>query len=203
MAFDFLSIATAEQLRDFDEKNIPWLPPMRGQRSTEQAVRALRRTVESCTVLEQRLERLAYFYCWMMPLQVLRPWTLMTVGDVFKEESFSEATLLTRIANAIRDLGRETTFVTAESETLVYGCILVQDIEPRAPAHVICMCCWRSLPFMAVYAPDRKVLPLLDVALTAVLGCDTEPLLCGLHEFLCEAYSIVCNYVDRQIEQRH
>ncbi|KAH7939502.1 hypothetical protein HPB52_013342 [Rhipicephalus sanguineus] len=201
LAFSFLSLATVEQLRNIEEMNIPWLPPMRGQGGREHPVRALRRTVESCPVLEQRLERLACFYCWMAPLQVLQPWTLMTLGDVFQEESFSEAALLIRIANAIRDLGRETTFVTAESETLVYGCVLVQDTEPRAPAHVICMCCWRSLPFMALYAPDTKVLPLLDVALTAVLGCDTEPLLCGLHEFLCEAYNEVHNYANRQREQ--
>ncbi|KAL1426734.1 hypothetical protein MTO96_018049 [Rhipicephalus appendiculatus] len=202
-AFSLLSTATEEQLCTFDEMNVPWLPRVKGRGSAELAVRALRETVESCQVREERLELLGYFYCWMTPLQVLRPWTLMTLGDVAKQEAFSETALLNRIANAMKELGCETTFVMTGTDTLVYGCLLVQDSEPGEPAHVLCLCCWRSLSFMAVYATDAKIFPKLDDALTAVLGCDTEPLLRGVHEYLAGAYNAVLEYNGIGVEQPH
>lgn len=214
-AFSRLSIATVEQLCTFDDSNVAWLSLMRRHGSRELAIAALREMLESCQTREQRLERLACFYCWMAPLPIMRPWTLMTIGDVVNEELFNETALLTRIADAIRDLGRETTFVTTQNDALVYGCLVVQDTGPpqvhvshhrsnveTPTAHVISMCCWRSLPFMAVHATDAKVFPQLDYALSTVLGCDIDQLLRGDYDNLVDAYNAVLDYTDRGVHLR-
>uniref|UniRef100_A0A6M2DAA6 Uncharacterized protein n=1 Tax=Rhipicephalus microplus TaxID=6941 RepID=A0A6M2DAA6_RHIMP len=199
-AFTLLSKATETQLCSFGDMNASWLPPIKEHGSKELALEALRKTVESCETRQQKLERLGYFYCWMAPLRILETWTLITLGDFVKQEAFNETAFLTDIAKTVRDLGHETTFVTMYNDSLVYGCLLVQNDEPQPanksqssasgetpPADVICMCCWPSLPFMAVYATDSKAYPLLDNALTKVLGYDCEHLLRGDYEYLIDA----------------
>ncbi|KAL3250388.1 hypothetical protein MRX96_055530 [Rhipicephalus microplus] len=191
-AFRLLSRATEKQLCSFGDMSAWWLPPMKEHGSKELALEALRETVESYETRQQKRERLGYFYCWMAPLRILQTWTLITLGDMVKQETFNETAFLTDIAKAVKKLGHQTTFVTMYNDSLVYGCLLVHNDEPlpanksqrRAsaetpPADVICMCCWRLRPFMAVYATDAKAYPLLDNALTKVLGYDCEPLFRG------------------------
>ncbi|KAH7934660.1 hypothetical protein HPB51_028973 [Rhipicephalus microplus] len=200
VAFRLLSGATEKQLCSFGDMNAWWLPPKKEHGSKKLALEALRETVESCESRQQKLERLGYFYCWMAPLRILQTWTLITLGDMVKQEAFNATAFLTDIAKAVRNLGHETTFVTMHNDSLVYGCLLVENNEPppanksqssasaeTPPADVICMCCWPSLPFMAVYATDSKAYPLLDNALTKVLGYDCEPLLRGDYEYLIDA----------------
>uniref|UniRef100_A0A6M2DAH8 Uncharacterized protein n=1 Tax=Rhipicephalus microplus TaxID=6941 RepID=A0A6M2DAH8_RHIMP len=211
-AFRLLSRATEKELCSFGDRNARWLPPMKEHGSKELALEALRETVESCETRQQKLERLGYFYCWMAPLKILQSWTLITLGDMVKQETFNETAFLTDIAKAVRNLGHETTFVTMY-DSLVYGCLLVHNDEPppanksqssasaeTPPADVICMCCWPSLPFMAVYATDVKAYPLLDNAVTKVLGYDCEPLLRGDYEYLIDAGLAVIDYASKGVD---
>ncbi|KAL3194885.1 hypothetical protein MRX96_045853 [Rhipicephalus microplus] len=212
-AFRLLSSVTEQQLCSFGDRNARWLPPMEEHGSKELALEALRETVESCETRQQKLERLGYFYWWMAPLKILQSWTLITLGDMVKQETFNETAFLTDIAKAVRNLGHETSFVTMYNDSLVYGCLLVHNDEsPPAnksqssasaetpPADVICMCCWPFLPFMAVYATDVKAYPLLDNALTKVLGYDCEPLLRGDYEYLIDARLAVIDYARKGVD---
>ncbi|KAL3248539.1 hypothetical protein MRX96_056433 [Rhipicephalus microplus] len=213
VAFRLLSRATEKQLCSFGDMNAWWLPPKKEHGSKELALEALRETVESCETRQQKLERLGYFYCWMAPLRILQTWTLITLGDMVKQEAFNATAFLTDIAKAVRNLGHETTFVTMYNDSLVYGCLLVENNEPppanksqssasaeTPPADVICMCCWPSLPFMAVYATDSKAYPLLDNALTKVLGYDCEPLLRGDYEYLIDARLAVIDNTSKEVD---
>ncbi|KAL3245310.1 hypothetical protein MRX96_047010 [Rhipicephalus microplus] len=212
-AFRLLSEATEKELCSFGDMNAWWLPPMKEHGSKELALEALRKTVESCETRQQKLERLGDFYCWMAPFRILQTWTLIALGDIVKQEAFNETAFLTDIAKTVRNLGHETTFVTMYNDSSVYGCLLVQNDEPPSanksqssasaetpPADVICMCCWPSLRFMAVYATDAKSYPLLDSAITKVLGYDCEPLLRGDYEYLIDARLAVIDYTSKGVD---
>uniref|UniRef100_A0A6M2D813 Uncharacterized protein n=1 Tax=Rhipicephalus microplus TaxID=6941 RepID=A0A6M2D813_RHIMP len=214
-AFRLLSRATEKELCSFGDMNAWWLPPMEEHGSKELALEALRETVESCETRQQKLERLGYLYCWMAPLRILQTWTLITLGDMVKKETFNETAFLIDIAKAVavRNLGHKTTFVTMYEDSWVYGCLLVLNDKPTPmnnspssasaetpPADVICMCCWRSLPFMAVYATDAKAYPMLDDALTEVLSYDCEPLLRGDYEYLNDASHAVIDYTSNGVD---
>ncbi|KAH7944742.1 hypothetical protein HPB51_028543 [Rhipicephalus microplus] len=120
-AFRLLSRATEKQLCSFGDMSAWWLPPMKEHGSKELALEALRETVESCETHQQKRERLGYFYCWMAPLRILQTWTLITLGDMVKQETFNETAFLTDIAKAVKKLGHQTTFVTMYNDSLVYG----------------------------------------------------------------------------------
>ncbi|KAL1480003.1 hypothetical protein MTO96_051401 [Rhipicephalus appendiculatus] len=106
--FRLVSMATDSQLHSLDNLMFRWLPYMKGRRSNTMAVRALRKAVEKCPVRQTRLERLAFFYCWLSPLQLLRPWTLMRFSTRVANGICSQMELLQRIDNAMKILGRKT-----------------------------------------------------------------------------------------------
>ncbi|KAL3218845.1 hypothetical protein MRX96_031374 [Rhipicephalus microplus] len=148
-------------------------------------VAALRRAVEKGSSRQVRLERVAFFYCWLSSLNLLPVWTLFRFTvSVAKAGGYKAAHLVEHMASALKVLGHRTTFTVTEDKTAVYGCILVDDPEPRAPAHVICVCLWCKLPYMAVYAPNEKIHSDLGVLLAAVLDCDPRRQVCGIYDDL-------------------
>ncbi|KAH7939506.1 hypothetical protein HPB52_013346 [Rhipicephalus sanguineus] len=182
--FQLVSMATDSQLHSLDNVNFRWLPYMKGRRSTTMAVRALRKAVEKCPVRQTRLERLVFFYCWLTPLQLLRPWTLMRFSVSAAAGASSHMQLLEGIETAMKILGLKTTSTGTHTVTSVHGCVMVEDTEPRAPAHVVCLYLWRFLPYLAVYAPTEKIHSELSVVLAALMDCDPAHLVCGIYEDL-------------------
>ncbi|KAL1480001.1 hypothetical protein MTO96_051399 [Rhipicephalus appendiculatus] len=97
---------------------------------------------------------------------------------------YKEIELVQHMASALRVLGHRTTFMVTDALTTVQGCILVEDPEPGAPVHVICVCFWRRLPYMAVYAPNEKIHSDLSILLAAVLDCDPMRQVRGIYDDL-------------------
>ncbi|KAL1480768.1 hypothetical protein MTO96_050764 [Rhipicephalus appendiculatus] len=106
-----VSMTTQSQLYTLDGLTVPWLPFMYGRKSKATAVKALRKVVEKCPVRQTRLERLAFFYCWMSPRQLLRPWTLMRFSTWAADGTYSQMELLERMDSGMKILGRRTAFV--------------------------------------------------------------------------------------------
>lgn len=182
-----ISLLQENQLQMLDEAKFPWLPRVRDKRSPW-IIKVVRGALEACRIPDERLKRIAWFYCWLVPLHVLRPWTLfhLSVAAVVS----NEFTILDRLASALKILGRETTFVATDGGTAIRGCILVADAVPVSVKHdVVCVCLWRQLPFMAVYAPAVTVHSQLSVALAAVLDCNPEHIVRGLYGDLSAAYA--------------
>ncbi|KAH7938725.1 hypothetical protein HPB51_028758 [Rhipicephalus microplus] len=187
--FRLVSMATDSQLYTLDNVRFRWLPYMNGRRSNTMAVRALRKAVEKCPVRQTRLERLAFFYCWLSPLQLLRPWTLMRFSAWAANANYSQMELLKHVDNAMKILGHRTTFMGTDAVTSVHGCIMVEDTESNAPAHVVCVSQWHRMPYLAVYAPSEKIHSEISVVLAAVMDCDPALLVCGVYEDLGSAHT--------------
>ncbi|KAL1443983.1 hypothetical protein MTO96_045732 [Rhipicephalus appendiculatus] len=183
--FRFVSQATEPMLCTLDMLDYPWLPGVKKQGSKTLAVAALREAVQTCSSRKIRLKRLAFLYCWLSPLNLLPVWTLLRFTvSIAKAGGYKEIELVQHMASALRVLGHRTTFMVTDALTTVQGCILVEDPEPGAPAHVICVCFWRRLPYMAVYAPNEKVHSDLSVLLAAVLDCDPMRQVRGIYDDL-------------------
>ncbi|KAH6924701.1 hypothetical protein HPB50_022190 [Hyalomma asiaticum] len=187
--FHFVSKATDSQLHSLDESRLEWVPYMRGRSSIRTAVRALRKAVEKCPLRSGRLERLAFFYSWLSPYNLIRPWTLMRYSSSVASQDPDPVALLRRIESSMWLLGRKGTSQRTRTGSSVFACLLVEDNEPEAPAHVVCLGCWRWLPYLVVYAPAEKIHGDLSVVLAAVMDCDPALLTCGTYEDLNDAYT--------------
>ncbi|XP_075726522.1 uncharacterized protein LOC142768434 isoform X2 [Rhipicephalus microplus] len=103
--------------------------------------------------------------------------------------NYSQMELLKHVDNAMKILGLRTAFMGTDAVTSVHGCIMVEDTESNAPAHVVCVSQWHRMPYLAVYSPSEKIHSEISVVLAAVMDCDPALLVCGIYEDLGSAHT--------------
>ncbi|KAL3238013.1 hypothetical protein MRX96_048116 [Rhipicephalus microplus] len=129
---------------------------------------------------QTRIKHLAFFYCWLSPRLLLRPWALMRLSTWAEDGTYSQMELLEPMHNAMKTLGLRTALNTDAVASVL--CIIVADTELQAPEYVICACMWHLLPYMVVYAVAEKIHSELSIILAALLNCDPALLVCGISE---------------------
>lgn len=185
----FLIKVPLEELYCLDEATMLWLPPLKGMASRT-IVNTIRRSLELVKSLDDRLEIVAWLYCWMMPRNILRQWMLYKLSESLCSADF---TLHKRLSSAMALPGCDNVFTPASSRSALYACIMTNEPFSGALDHqVVGLYVWRGLPYLAVYVSGERILRQFKAAFGTLMLTDSEALLDGYHFDLESTFAAIC-----------
>lgn len=143
------TLVPAEEMHRLDATNVIPIVRLAGSKRRD-AIAAIRAALKSNRSSEERLQQVAWLYCWLTLRGRLQSWTLYRLNSSFAQQ-FEDFTLFVNIADALRSPGRNHKFVHLSCAHGRYACIMTRDWNARLDQHsVLCFCAWMGMPYLAV-----------------------------------------------------
>ncbi|KAH6923207.1 hypothetical protein HPB50_024870 [Hyalomma asiaticum] len=135
---------------------------------------------------KERISRMASLYCRLSTKNILFPWHVYRVNPCKAQLSYFA--LHRNIARALCVRGSPFKFVTFHSSSARYACIMLPDFTPATQHEVVCVCVWRRLNYVAVWAAQLMDPECLPSALAKVFGRNLGEISIGSFRYMPDAY---------------
>ncbi|KAL1482490.1 hypothetical protein MTO96_033758 [Rhipicephalus appendiculatus] len=158
-AQDFQLLA---QIQDVD-----WLSPLRNLQP-EVAVQEIRRLVEDSSSATVYLNRIIWFYCWLMSRQKIGPWLLFRFNVPGQFIDYNA--VLGSLVRTQPPVSRPTALGVFRDQGAFYACMIRNRTSPyRRQLVVLPFVLWSGWPFVAAYVGTGDELPTLLTCLAVAL----------------------------------
>ncbi|XP_049511949.1 uncharacterized protein LOC125940187 [Dermacentor silvarum] len=158
---------SAEELHSLDDVKAPWLSRLKGK-TPERAVSRIQRSLHAVVSLDHRLAYVAWFYCYLMRRDKLRPWLLYHYDVPAATVDCSE--LLGHLVSSLMVPIADTTAMQASQGGALHACLLTMEPGLAPYDHkLLCLCLWPGLPFVAAHSSGLRIQRRLMIALGRVL----------------------------------
>ncbi|KAH6924768.1 hypothetical protein HPB50_024194 [Hyalomma asiaticum] len=172
----YLNKAPTEELHRIDDFRFTPFPKLSGS-TRERAIGDVILFLKSVDTLDDRLDYMTWFYCWLVSQNVFGPWMLYRLDESSAEQyaQFPE-----RLERAMSFPAFDAKMGARISEHGCSACIMTKDTAIDRPQHeVICMYIPHAVPYVAVCPLALVSLERLTSAISSVLQSEGAQLAVG------------------------